>query len=852
MLNKKRLAALSLSAVMAASTVSFPVNAADFSDRAGVSAEAQTETPSVTEETTESVKAVGQEVVDTTKTIAFDEKTDEIIYYVTVDGVADPNPRRLKADRVNVKEATCTEAASYQLQAQLPGESSPRLSTAIKVGEPLGHQIEEKTDILIGAGNCDPKDEKPAIYRSGKYCTREDKWIEGEYTDKEADAQHQLDGKAIVKYEAKKSDNVKLENDKPVLIDPAKDGTYTEVTYETCTKCGTEVETKRETKTLTATENPSVTEKNRVVLAGSQKNIADGQIKDGMDVKNIPAEDKIQLKDCSKDGSYTVNVISKDNSVIYSYEVTVKAHHTAGKPEVKAVNADGTVNEADTKLLTVKYDKDGNVENVINNDCTHDITYTITVKCVVDDKVMSQEKKVAAKSTTNHVIDKDIQKTVQDAKDKGTTLTQEQIKAFEGEKYVKVVPETATCKKAGTVSIEFYCHSCGTKVATISGVKSEALGHLPAAPVVENAKEATCTTPGSYDLVTKCERDGEVLKTVHVEGKRLPHTNETVTSYGDYVNNTSTDNEKSEVLVDLVGNRVIGKYKVGDVVTSGFIGSNKYQNGQSVKGIVSAKVYTNCGICHNHVVEMNGYDAKQATITVTSIKPDTYDKFGNLVTPGTIGLKASYTRADGKTVVTAESTVMYISKSDVDIPDEFKSGLEKDDDGVYRYYVNGKFDSSFVGIADYNGQKFFVTKGIMDNKATGLNSYDGKWYYLSEGRVTSEYTGLVQYDGQWFYVSNGVMDSEKSGLVEYNGGTFLFIDGRKADEVNGLWLDSTTGTWYFLANGQVQTQHTGVAMYDGAFFYIQKGELAKDYKGTVTYDGKKFNVVEGQLYGPIK
>ena len=50
MMNKKRLAALAMSAVMAAGTVSIPVNAADFSDGTAVQEEVAVQSVDVTED----------------------------------------------------------------------------------------------------------------------------------------------------------------------------------------------------------------------------------------------------------------------------------------------------------------------------------------------------------------------------------------------------------------------------------------------------------------------------------------------------------------------------------------------------------------------------------------------------------------------------------------------------------------------------------------------------------------------------------------------------------------------------------------------------------------------------------
>ena len=64
MMNKKRLAALAMSAVMAAGTVSIPVNAADFSDGAAVQEEVAVQSVDVTEETPDAAGATVTSVVE--------------------------------------------------------------------------------------------------------------------------------------------------------------------------------------------------------------------------------------------------------------------------------------------------------------------------------------------------------------------------------------------------------------------------------------------------------------------------------------------------------------------------------------------------------------------------------------------------------------------------------------------------------------------------------------------------------------------------------------------------------------------------------------------------------------------
>ena len=76
MMNKKRLAALALSAVMAASTMSFPVYAADFSDGA---TETAVQSVEVTEDAADGVASPAY--VTDAKSANFDDETGWVVYY---------------------------------------------------------------------------------------------------------------------------------------------------------------------------------------------------------------------------------------------------------------------------------------------------------------------------------------------------------------------------------------------------------------------------------------------------------------------------------------------------------------------------------------------------------------------------------------------------------------------------------------------------------------------------------------------------------------------------------------------------------------------------------------------------
>lgn len=67
------------------------------------------------------------------------------------------------------------------------------------------------------------------------------------------------------------------------------------------------------------------------------------------------------------------------------------------------------------------------------------------------------------------------------------------------------------------------CTFAGTHKDTLR-VELSATGHMAGTSQRENEVEATCTSGGSYDLVTRCVRCGEVLGSEHVDTEALGHT----------------------------------------------------------------------------------------------------------------------------------------------------------------------------------------------------------------------------------------------------------------------------------------------------------------------------------------
>lgn len=837
-LNKKRLAALAMSAVMAASAVPFPVYAEELSaGETVVAEEATVETPEAGAGTAVTVKDVDFEYDSVTK-----EYSGVLIW--SDDSRTDIKKEDIKKD---VTEATCTTAEKVTLSTVYDSRTWKEEFT---IGKELGHSYTKEERVVTKPATCEEKG-IVAVYSVCDRCG--DKQLKGQ---EEIPAAHKFTDE--VKYIVSESRNTKLdENGKPVLIDITLPGTYDVMTK--CSECGKFIPTELNVQIKAegiASAKVIDTENIKTDLSGIT------------DANKFPVEEKeIELLDCSKDGKYVVEFFDGEDKSIGKTEITVKAHHYNTYKSI-------VVDKKNEGLLIVKTNKDGSL-TVTNTSCSVPVEYTEVTHCSAtgckekahvlgknevelpknvesgkaNNTVIETVKKVA-EPTGAHVLDDTAKTKIEKIVKAGNVVYSALLGAANGSKYVEFdVPENV-CENGGVVTVKYLC-KVENKVVETTDVKVLPEKHQTGEATVENIIKATCQNAGSYDVVTRCKLCNKEIEKKTVKTARLLHTNENALGDADKTKDTTTTLEfVGDKLVDTNG------YYLDKANWEIIENANTTVNVGTIEGFkITAKVFTNCKECNNHPVLVN--DQKPQTLKVVDIqKEDAKGQNGYIVLEATVGVPStdepSADRVWNYVKVTSGKIPYYSSMSAYEgrVEDSVINGLHKDEDGVYRYYVNGELQKDYTGMIEDNKEKYLVVKGVLATDVNGLwySDVDKVWYFFVEGHVQANHTGLALYDGEWFYVSNGKLDEAVTGLVPYNGGIFLFTDGRLRNDVNGLWQDiNNPDDWYFLALGQVQNLYSGVAMYDGAFFVVKNGKFDKDYNGTIEYDGETFKVVNGQL-----
>ena len=182
-----------------------------------------------------------------------------------------------------------------------------------------------------------------------------------------------------------------------------------------------------------------------------------------------------------------------------------------------------------------------------------------------------------------------------------------------------------------------------------------------------------------------------------------------------------------------------------------------------------------------------------------------------------------------------------------------KNGIVKDDDGVLRYYVNGKV--TYVGLIEIDGDFYYVRSNgevVTDcvywiTWTHGLKEA-GYYTFDENGKLTgTPKNGIVKEDGVLHYYVNGKLTY--AGLIKI-GDDYYYVNS-KCEVVRDCdyyisWTHDLLpqGKYHFDADGKltgsVAPLKNGIYEEDGSLYFYRNGERA--YAGLIQIDGDYYYV----------
>ena len=182
-----------------------------------------------------------------------------------------------------------------------------------------------------------------------------------------------------------------------------------------------------------------------------------------------------------------------------------------------------------------------------------------------------------------------------------------------------------------------------------------------------------------------------------------------------------------------------------------------------------------------------------------------------------------------------------------------KNGIVKDDDGVLRYYVNGKV--TYVGLIEIDGDFYYVRSNgevVTDcvywiTWTHGLKEA-GYYTFDESGKLTgTPKNGIVEEDGVLHYYVNGKLTY--AGLIKI-GDDYYYVNS-KCEVVRDCdyyitWTHDLMpqGKYHFDADGkltgEVAPLKNGIYEEDGSLYFYRNGERA--YAGLIQIDGDYYYV----------
>ena len=198
-----------------------------------------------------------------------------------------------------------------------------------------------------------------------------------------------------------------------------------------------------------------------------------------------------------------------------------------------------------------------------------------------------------------------------------------------------------------------------------------------------------------------------------------------------------------------------------------------------------------------------------------------------------------------------------------------KNGFVLDNDGVIRYYVNGKVASDLTDvIKDSRSSNWYnVVNGVVTPGPTiAQNSYgwwyidkDGKvdftaqsvyqnkygWWKTTNGKVTFKENGIFQNGYGWWRVKDSKVDFKAQGIYQNQYGWWKTTDGKVTFKENGVFQNENG--WWKVKDSKVDFNFTGIASNKYGSWYIKTGKVDFNKNGKVKYNNKTYTIKNGKV-----
>ena len=194
-----------------------------------------------------------------------------------------------------------------------------------------------------------------------------------------------------------------------------------------------------------------------------------------------------------------------------------------------------------------------------------------------------------------------------------------------------------------------------------------------------------------------------------------------------------------------------------------------------------------------------------------------------------------------------------------------KNGIFKDNDGVLRYYVNGKV--TYVGLIEIDGDFYYVRSSgeVVANRDYSITwTHDlmpqGKYHFDADGKMTDPPTpgkptepakgGIVNENGELYYYVDGI--KTYAGLIEIDGSYYYVNSSCKVITNQRYWISKTNdllpaGFYTFDTEGKItdvpsspDPSKNGIISEDGELYYYVDG--VKTYAGLIEINGDYYYV----------